>query len=362
MTEDDFWTLIERTRTSNLPRQAATLTDRLNELPPADIEAFATHYAAILDRMFRWDLWGAAFALMDGCSDDMFDYFCDWLISRGRKTVDAVLEDPASLVEADLPHDPTFEELRHVAFRVYEEKTGQPMAYPARQVEEPTGEPFDEDTVYELFPRLAEYELPARKTPSGPTDSKGRPLWSLGQPLFTEENARKFDTLLSELPGRQVTAFGAIHCHVRVGFGKNDAIEARAYSFELGGGNAIHAIEDVLTDGDPESLPADLRLAAAQSKASGRQAADAATSAITPATRSVRIASAERVSPTSVRLTFDGAPGCQGLLLHGGDNGRSGDCKGIRLVTPDETLCLSRFGVEVAIPGFGWSAPRPKTS
>jgi hypothetical protein len=51
---------------------------------------------------YRWDLWGAAYLLNGGCSDDGFEYFRGWLIAQGHEVFERVLEDPDVL--ADLPH------------------------------------------------------------------------------------------------------------------------------------------------------------------------------------------------------------------------------------------------------------------
>ena len=48
---------------------------------------------------YRWDLWAAAYLIQGGCSDDGFEYFCDWLISLGKHRFEAALRNPDSLAE-----------------------------------------------------------------------------------------------------------------------------------------------------------------------------------------------------------------------------------------------------------------------
>jgi hypothetical protein len=48
---------------------------------------------------YRWDLWGAAYLINGGCSDDGFDYFRGWLLSQGRAIWQATLADPDSLAD-----------------------------------------------------------------------------------------------------------------------------------------------------------------------------------------------------------------------------------------------------------------------
>ena len=51
-----------------------------------------------MDRAYRQELWGAAYLINGGCSDDGFVYFLGWLIAQGRDVYQAALPDPDSLV------------------------------------------------------------------------------------------------------------------------------------------------------------------------------------------------------------------------------------------------------------------------
>lgn len=57
---------------------------------------------------YRVDLWGAAYQLNGGCSDDGFEYFRGWLLAQGREVFERVVADPDEL--ADLPVVRTAEE------------------------------------------------------------------------------------------------------------------------------------------------------------------------------------------------------------------------------------------------------------
>jgi hypothetical protein len=50
---------------------------------------------------YRVDLWGAAYLINGGCSDDGYEYFRGWLIAQGRATFERIVADPDAL--ADLP-------------------------------------------------------------------------------------------------------------------------------------------------------------------------------------------------------------------------------------------------------------------
>jgi hypothetical protein len=120
MDESQFWNLIEeskRASKADFGLQAESLLGLLCKLPPQDIARFHRIYHDHVVRAYTWDLWGAAYVIGGGCSDDGFDYFRDWLISRGRTVYEAAMRNPESLVDvvtqADADEHCEFEELRY---------------------------------------------------------------------------------------------------------------------------------------------------------------------------------------------------------------------------------------------------------
>ncbi len=100
----EFWSLIDRSRTAaagDVQRQANELERLLIGRPVADLEIFASTYQALHTRLHRNDVWDAGYLIARGMSDDSFEYFCDWLISRGRQTYELALANPDDL--ADVP-------------------------------------------------------------------------------------------------------------------------------------------------------------------------------------------------------------------------------------------------------------------
>lgn len=163
--QDRFWTLIDTSRTPagmNNDKFLKRLAKQLKFLSPEQIVAFQVEFERTRAAAYRWNLWGAAFVIMGGCSDDMFDYFRAWLISMGRQTFDRALTDPDSLAELDLGDDPNemcdLELLLSAADEVYEKKTGRalygdlPQKPPAGG--SPQGKEWDEDELGTLMPRL----------------------------------------------------------------------------------------------------------------------------------------------------------------------------------------------------------------
>lgn len=159
---EQFWQFIETAKTEAGPDTEArvdALRSVLSGLSATDLQAFQDHYDQQIRASYRWDLWAAAYIINGGCSDDGFRYFRDWLISEGRLVFEKALKDPDTL--ADLPHvDPAeLESFGYVALDLHEEKgAGRIPRSAAAEEGDPAGEPWEEDTVGELLPRLdAEY-------------------------------------------------------------------------------------------------------------------------------------------------------------------------------------------------------------
>jgi len=166
MNEDTFWELIDEARDEagqDDERFLRVLETSLMALPPNAIEDFRARLDEALARAYHWDLWAAAYIINRGASDDGFQYFRAWLVSRGRSVFEQALEDPAGL-ETFVPDDPDwlaeFEELLYLPVYVLEQKTGEEVPLPepletTEEITEPEGEPWDESTVEARFPALA---------------------------------------------------------------------------------------------------------------------------------------------------------------------------------------------------------------
>jgi hypothetical protein len=75
------------------------LLRELSTLPPDDILAFVQRYDACVDAADSIDLWGAAYLINGGASDDGFYYFRCWLVGMGRRVYEAALADPDTLAD-----------------------------------------------------------------------------------------------------------------------------------------------------------------------------------------------------------------------------------------------------------------------
>jgi hypothetical protein len=156
---DAFWTIIDgvHARAGNdLDARIKLLDGEMAKRSLDDIQAFQRYYDRQIVASFRWDLWGAAYVMNGGCSDDGFRYFRDWLISEGRKTFESAMKSPDSL--ADLPKVELAENelFGYVALHAYEAKGGGELDRDmSTEAAEPQGKPWDEADLPQLFPRLS---------------------------------------------------------------------------------------------------------------------------------------------------------------------------------------------------------------
>jgi hypothetical protein len=80
-------------------RRYRRLVERLSQFPADEIISFDSIEGELLEEAYRWDLWAAAHIISGGCSDDSFQDFRRWLISRGKDAFYAAMADPESLLK-----------------------------------------------------------------------------------------------------------------------------------------------------------------------------------------------------------------------------------------------------------------------
>lgn len=102
MRTDEFWQLIDRARAGaggEPEAVAARAVALLAERDPAEIVGYARHQQRVLAASYTVDLWGAAYLINGGASDDGFEYFRGWLMTQGRAVFARAVADPDSLAE-----------------------------------------------------------------------------------------------------------------------------------------------------------------------------------------------------------------------------------------------------------------------
>lgn len=109
--EELYWHLIEASLQGNpsLEQQYKNLVEILTEQKPNTILQFGIRTKVLCNKAQKADLWRAAYIMNSGCSDDGFDYFKLWLISRGKTVFESALENPDSLSLFDFEKDTEYE-------------------------------------------------------------------------------------------------------------------------------------------------------------------------------------------------------------------------------------------------------------
>jgi Protein of unknown function (DUF4240) len=165
--------LVESTSGGGCQQHAQRLEATLRRLPAAEILAFGRIQRQLLAESYHWDLYGAAYLIQAGCSDNGFENFRGgWLIGQGRAVFEAALRDPDSLAEHPQIQAVTAatrwrisvecEDLLFVADAAYQAATGQePDFYEPAVLRRLRGRPAgqdwdfdDEDELRRRYPKL----------------------------------------------------------------------------------------------------------------------------------------------------------------------------------------------------------------
>jgi hypothetical protein len=158
-----FWGLIAETRSAagnDTGRQSELLKDRLTQLSPQAIIQFARTHHRLDQRAYTWNLWGAAYVIEDGCSDDCFRDFRGYVISLGRGPYEKALANPDSLASvAQDAEAGEWENADNVAPDAYSSVTGGDLPLDDSDLSgRPRGTPFNDNDAAGLarrYPRLA---------------------------------------------------------------------------------------------------------------------------------------------------------------------------------------------------------------
>lgn len=159
MKEEEFWIIIDKSRTTangTYQLQIGALKTILQTLNENDLVKFSNTFTALMAATYNYKLWGAAYVINGGCSDDCFDYFRQYLIAHGRDKFYATINDPESCADwIKTEEEDNWEGLQGAIYTAYKEKTGKDIPDTYRPKMELKGEPFKEETVDKLYPKLA---------------------------------------------------------------------------------------------------------------------------------------------------------------------------------------------------------------
>jgi hypothetical protein len=158
-----FWRLVAETRAAagnDTARQSELLDARLRRLRARQIASFARIRRSLDRQLYTWDVWGAAYVIDDGCSDDCFRDFRGYLISLGRGPYETALRNPDALAPiVDDAETGDWENADDVAPDAYQGVTGHDMPGDTSDLSgNPRGAPWNQDHVEALvqrYPQLA---------------------------------------------------------------------------------------------------------------------------------------------------------------------------------------------------------------
>ena len=163
MDDAAFWQLIADTRAAagnETDGQSDLLEQQLRRLPPKQIAQFEGIRQRLDRRAYTYELWGAAYVIEDGCSDDCFRDFRGYLISLGRGPYEAALRNPDSLASvAQDAETGNWENADDVAPDAYEGVADEDISTGDSEPSgDPRGTPWDDEQTEQLvqrYPRLA---------------------------------------------------------------------------------------------------------------------------------------------------------------------------------------------------------------
>ena len=129
--ETIFWNIVDASvkNTKNQDEQERFLVKKIEKLTLKQMIGFRLRTDKLLYDTYNSEMWCAGYIMNGGCSDDGFEYFRNWIISRGQDTYYKAKENPDSLisefVEGEEYYD--FESFWYVALTAFENKTGKEL-------------------------------------------------------------------------------------------------------------------------------------------------------------------------------------------------------------------------------------------
>ncbi|NHN24689.1 DUF4240 domain-containing protein [Flavobacterium jejuense] len=126
-----FWSIIDISlkKSKTQEEQEIVLVKEIEKLSPKEIIGFRLRTDKLLFDTYNSEMWCAGYIMNGGCSDDGFEYFRNWIISRGKETYYKAKENPDSLIAEYIEEEEyyDFEGFWYVALTAFENKTGKDL-------------------------------------------------------------------------------------------------------------------------------------------------------------------------------------------------------------------------------------------
>lgn len=126
--EQVYWNIVSTSlkKSNNEYEQEAILIKEISKLSPKEMIGFRLRTDKLLYDTYNSDMWCAGYILNGGCSDDGFEYFRNWVISRGKEIYYQAKETPDSLIYevSENKDEFEFESFWYVALEAFKKRTG----------------------------------------------------------------------------------------------------------------------------------------------------------------------------------------------------------------------------------------------
>ena len=128
MDEEQFWAIVQTAvdeAGDDEDEYLEVVKRELSKLSLKEMIGFRLRTDKLLYDSYTSEMWCAGYLMNGGCSDDGFEYFRLWVISRGRKVYEAAMANPDNLIDYIDDDDEMdffeFESFWYVALEAFEE-------------------------------------------------------------------------------------------------------------------------------------------------------------------------------------------------------------------------------------------------
>ena len=126
--EEQFWAIVQTAvdeAGDDEDEYLEVVKRELSKLSLKEMIGFRLRTDKLLYDSYTSEMWCAGYLMNGGCSDDGFEYFRLWVISRGRKVYEAAMANPDNLIDYIGDDDEMdffeFESFWYVALEAFEE-------------------------------------------------------------------------------------------------------------------------------------------------------------------------------------------------------------------------------------------------
>jgi Protein of unknown function (DUF4240) len=131
MNEESYWAIVDSSlkTTQNQAEQEQFLRSALKKITPQEIIGFHLTTSHLLNETYTSEMWCAGHIMNTRCSDDGFEDFRCWIISRGKQVYYKAKANPDTLVNEYVEdcEEYAFELFGYVATEAFEETTGEDL-------------------------------------------------------------------------------------------------------------------------------------------------------------------------------------------------------------------------------------------